>query len=103
MLIDNATKYTSQKGSISVAFDTDEKSVTIRVSDTGIGLGFWDKHRLFRHFFRANSAKLMDTNGLGLGLYTAKKIVDHHKGKLWAESEGLGKGATFCVRLPIKR
>jgi two-component system phosphate regulon sensor histidine kinase PhoR len=103
MLIDNATKYTSQKGSISVAFETDEKSVTIRVSDTGIGLGFWDKHRLFRHFFRATSAKLMDTNGLGLGLYTAKKIVDHHKGKIWAESEGLGKGSTFCVRLPIKR
>jgi signal transduction histidine kinase len=103
MLIDNATKYTSRGGSIAVAFEMDEKSVTVRISDTGIGMGFWDKKRLFQHFFRADNAKLMDTNGLGLGLYTAKKIVDHHGGKLWAESEGLGKGSTFCVRLPIKR
>jgi len=45
----------------------------------------------------------MDAEGLGLGLYTAKKIVSHHKGKLWAESAGINKGSTFFLRLPIKK
>ncbi len=103
MLIDNAIKYTPNDGSVMVSFEIDEKSITLKVTDTGIGMTFWDLKRLFRHFFRAKNARLMETEGLGLGLYTAKKIVSHHNGKLWAESNGLDKGSTFCLRLPIKR
>ncbi len=103
MLIDNAIKYTPKEGTVSVSFEVEEKYIILKVSDTGIGFGFWDGLKIFKHFYRSKSAKLMDTEGLGLGLYTAKKIVQHHKGKLWAESAGRNKGATFFVRLPIKR
>lgn len=103
MLIDNAIKYTLKDGVISVAFDMDNNSITLKVTDTGIGMSYFDSKKVFRHFFRSASAKLMDTEGLGLGLYTARMIVDHHKGKLWAESKGINKGSTFFVRLPIKR
>ncbi len=103
MLIDNAIKYTPKDGSISVAFDMDNNSITLSVTDTGIGMSYFDSKKVFRHFFRSTNAKLMDTEGLGLGLYTARMIVDHHKGKLWAESKGINKGSTFFVKLPIKR
>jgi len=73
------------------------------VADTGIGFNFWDGLHIFKHFFRSPDAKLMDTDGLGLGLYTARKIAQNHKGRLWAESTGPNKGSTFCLELPIKR
>ncbi len=103
MLLDNAVKYTPKDGSVMVTFEMDNKSVTLKVIDTGIGFNFFDGRRIFSHFYRSKNARLMDTEGLGLGLYTAKKIVQHHGGKLWAESEGPKKGSTFCLRLPIKR
>jgi signal transduction histidine kinase len=103
MLVDNAIKYTPKGGSVTVSFDMTDKFVTLKVTDTGIGMGFFDSHRLFRHFFRAKNAKLMDTEGLGLGLYTAKTIITHHKGKLWATSPGIDKGSTFYMQLPIKK
>jgi two-component system, OmpR family, sensor histidine kinase VicK len=103
MLIDNATKYTPKDGTISASFEAGNKDITLKIKDSGIGIGFFDRRRVFSHFFRAKSAQLMDANGLGLGLYTAKNIVERHNGKIWVESEGFNKGSTFSVRLPIKR
>jgi two-component system sensor histidine kinase VicK len=103
MLIDNAIKYTPKGGSVMASFETDENSITVKITDTGIGFGYFDGLRIFKHFFRSQDAKLMDTEGLGLGLYTARMIVDHHKGRLWAESKGKDKGSTFFLKLPIKR
>ena len=103
MLIDNALKYTPKDGTISVVFEADRKFIVMKVKDSGIGFGYFEGLRIFRHFFRSKSAKLLDAEGLGLGLYTARKIVGHHRGKLWAESAGPNKGATFSLRLPIKR
>lgn len=102
MLIDNAIKYTPKNGMITVSFELENNTVILKVKDTGIGIGFFDRKRIFKHFFRAENAKLMDTNGLGLGLYTARNIVTRHGGKIWAESEGLNKGSTFCMKIPIK-
>lgn len=103
MLIDNALKYTPKEGSVLVGYALNDRSVVLKVKDTGIGMGFLDSKRVFKHFFRSHSAKLMDTEGLGLGLYTARKIVRHHHGRLWASSEGENKGSTFFLQLPIKR
>jgi two-component system phosphate regulon sensor histidine kinase PhoR len=103
MLIDNALKYTPKEGNINISFDIDKKNVTLKIKDSGIGFDFFDGLRIFRHFFRSKKAKLMDTDGLGLGLYTAKKIVTHHGGRLWAQSPGPGKGSTFFLSLPIKK
>ena len=103
MLIDNAIKYTPKGGTISSTYEMTDKNITLKITDTGIGFGFLDGKRIFKHFFRAKSAQLMDTEGLGLGLYTAKKIVTNHHGKLWAESPGVNQGSTFSIQLPIKR
>jgi signal transduction histidine kinase len=103
MIVDNALKYTPKGGAIHVSFATDSKYVTIKVADNGIGMSYFDKQRVFSHFFRANNARAVDSGGLGLGLYASKKIVVQNKGKLWAESAGVNKGSSFYIRLPIKR
>jgi signal transduction histidine kinase len=103
MLIDNAVKYTPKDGSVSVTFEADSKTATVKITDSGIGMNFFDSKRIFGYFFRAKNAKLMDTEGLGLGLFTAQNIVERHQGKIWASSPGVNKGSTFFVRLPIKR
>ncbi len=103
MLIDNAIKYSLNGGSINISFEINKKYIVLKVKDTGIGISYLDSKKLFKHFFRSKSAKIMDTEGLGLGLYTAKKIVVQHKGHLWAESKGSNKGSTFFMELPIHR
>jgi len=103
MIVDNALKYTPKDGAIHVSFETNNKYVTVKIADNGIGMSYFDRQRLFSHFFRANNARAVDAGGLGLGLYTSKKIVAHNKGKLWAESAGINKGSSFYIRLPIRR
>ena len=99
-LFDNAIKYTKEGGKINVSFKSDYTSLTLIVSDTGIGITFWEMRRLFKMFNRGERAKTIDTEGLGLSLYAAKTIVEHHDGKIWAESKGKNKGATFFVKIP---
>jgi len=103
MLVDNALKYTPADGLIKASFAQAEKSITLKINDNGIGFSFFDGKKIFKHFYRSKSARLLDTEGLGLGLYAAKNIVKHHKGKLWAESPGPNLGSTFNLELPIKR
>lgn len=102
MLVDNAIKYTPIGGKISASFVVENGSIILKIMDNGIGMSYFDKKKLFRHFFRAKNAQLVDAGGLGLGLYTAKKIVQHNGGKLWADSEGINKGSTFYISFPIK-
>jgi signal transduction histidine kinase len=99
-LFDNAIKYTSENGKINVSFKSDNSSLTLVVSDTGIGISFWEMRRLFKMFNRGERAKVIDTEGLGLSLYATKTIVEHHGGKIWAESKGKNQGSTFFVRIP---
>ncbi len=54
---------------------------------------------IFSDFYRSEEAVRQDTEGMGLGLYIAKKIIERHNGQIWAESEGVGKGATFYIKL----
>jgi len=102
MLVDNAIKYTPNGGKISASFKVENGYIVLKIMDNGIGMSYFDKKKLFRHFFRAKNAQLVDAGGLGLGLYTARKIVKHNNGKLWAESDGLNRGSTFYMQLPIK-
>lgn len=103
MIIDNAVKYTNKNGHIDISFVISKRAVTLRVHDDGIGMNYFDRAKVFKHFFRASNARMVDTEGLGLGLYTARKIVTHHNGKMWAESKGVNKGSTFCIELPVKK
>jgi len=100
-LIDNAVKYT-KKGSVTISLSKDEKrnKLLLQISDTGIGISKESMQKLFSKFVRAKNASDTNTQGTGLGLYLAKQMMLAHKGgKLWAESEGEGKGSTFFVEL----
>jgi len=105
-IIDNAGKY-CHRGEIKVKIneveENNEKKVRLIVSDTGIGINPLMLPNIFHKFSRNNDAN--STNliiGTGFGLYVSKQIIDAHSGaRIWAESEGKGKGSTFYIELPI--
>jgi signal transduction histidine kinase len=98
--IDNSVKYTP-KGSIAVSLEKDAAKGMIRfiVRDTGVGIAPDVMPKLFRKFSRASNASEANIHGTGLGLYIAKEIVNAHGGKMWAESDGEGKGSRFVVEM----
>jgi len=98
-LIDNSIKYTKE-GSVKVKLSKDQikKKIRLSITDTGMGITPEIKTTLFKKFARGEGGKV-DSMGTGLGLYLAKEIIEAHKGKVWAESEGAGKGSTFFVEL----
>jgi signal transduction histidine kinase len=79
--------------------ETRDRAVEIAVRDEGVGIGHEDLERVFDRFYRAAGA--VGVEGMGLGLYVARGLVALHGGRIWAESEGEGKGSTFFLRLPI--
>ncbi len=97
--IDNAIKYTTS-GEITVSISTTPKEVVVEVSDSGKGFSPEAGQVLFEKYVRGQSAAIHST-GLGLGLYVAKVVMEQHKGRIWAKSEGEGKGSTFGFALPI--
>ena len=102
----NAVKYTPN-GHIRVRQEiiTREKKDFLRFSvrDNGMGISKEDIGNLFGKFVRSAEAKTLDANGMGLGLFFVKKVVEDHGGKAWAESDGLGKGSTFFMEVPFKQ
>jgi signal transduction histidine kinase len=106
-LIDNAIKYTP-KGSITLSLAHAAKlekgtaGYRITIQDTGIGLNAETIPKLFKRFSRADSAHEVNVHGTGLGLYLARKMVEAHSGKIWAESDGEGNGSRFIIELPVK-
>ncbi len=101
-LIDNSLKYT-EKGWIEVTIQPSSDLVTLAVKDSGIGMSQDTARALFQKFSRGHDSSKVNVQGLGLGLFIAKKIMDDHRGKLWPESEGEGKGSTFFFQMPIKQ
>jgi signal transduction histidine kinase len=100
-LIDNAVKYTKE-GSINISISKDEskKKLLAKISDTGIGIKKATIPKLFNKFSRAKDANETNIHGTGLGLYIAKQMAEAHKGgRVWAESEGEGKGSQFYVEV----
>jgi signal transduction histidine kinase len=97
-LVDNALKFTTE-GSIVIRTRKDENGIEVAISDTGCGISKDDLVNLFKKYGQIKSTKVKDIEGTGLGLAISKLIIEHHKGKIWAESEP-GKGATFYFYLP---
>jgi len=103
ILLDNAIKYSPTKSTIVVTSTQTARNVTLVVRDHGIGMDKETIDQVFTRFYRADKARThKGTNGYGLGLSIAKKIVEAHGGKIEAESI-VDKGTTFRVELPIKR
>ena len=99
-LMDNAIKYT-EKGWVKVQLEGLDHKVRYIVSDSGHGIDPDEMPLLFQKFSRAKGVQLMHTEGTGLGLYIAKKILQKHHAKIWAESEGAGKGSSFIIEFKI--
>ncbi len=100
-LIDNAIKYTREGGiTTKISRDIKTNKILISISDTGIGISKDFEDELFKKFSRADTSNDFYANGSGIGLYIAREIVKGHNGKIWAESDGIGKGTTFFVELP---
>lgn len=103
-LIDNSIKYTP-KGGVRVMLAHTERGgqtyIQLSVTDTGIGMDTGTQAKIFNKFSRAEGVSKLYTDGSGLGLYVAKEILKKHNGRIWAESQGLGKGATFFIELPV--
>jgi len=101
-IIDNAVKYT-EKGGVTVKLEVKDFVLRVITKDTGMGIGKEEIKNLFNKVFeRGEKAEKLFATGRGIGLFIASKMVQAHHGKVWAESEGLGKGSTFYIELPIK-
>lgn len=101
-LLHNASKFSHADSEILITLQIAENLVTIAIKDHGVGLSKDDLDLLFIKFSRLSSTPTNHENSNGLGLIVARMFTDMHKGKLWAESDGKGKGTTFFVALPIK-
>jgi signal transduction histidine kinase len=101
-LIENAARYSPRGSTIRVRLQRDLRSCRLEVIDSGEGIARKDLKNVFKMFWRGNS-RSSHKRGTGLGLYIVRHIVKDHGGKVWAWSAGLGRGATFSVRLPRVR
>jgi signal transduction histidine kinase/ActR/RegA family two-component response regulator len=102
-LLTNAAKYTKNGGRVTVRAITEANQAVIEVVDTGIGLPPELLNRVFDLFAQADRTLDRSEGGLGIGLTVAQKLAEMHGGIITAESDGLGKGSKFTVRLPITR
>lgn len=97
-LIDNAIKYTPTGGiTVTLMKDTSTGQIHCTLRDTGIGLSQDDLHHLFGKFARGEGGAKMRADGSGLGLYVAKRMIEAHRGTIWVDSEGVGRGSIFTV------
>ena len=100
-LLDNALKYSPDGGEVAVSLVAGEREVTVRVRDDGIGVPSDALERIFQPFQRAPNAEASPMPGMGLGLFVCRSIVAGHGGRMWAESDGEGRGTTVVMVLPI--
>jgi two-component system CheB/CheR fusion protein len=102
-LLQNAAKFTGKGGRAQVSLAVDETAgrAVIRVADTGVGISPELLARLFQPFAQADESMDRSKGGLGLGLALVKGLVALHGGEISVDSQGLGKGAEFVVRLPL--
>lgn len=98
-LIDNSIKYTL-KGEVRVSLSKDSGKVRFVIEDTGVGISKEDMGRLFTEGGHGTNSAKVNVESTGFGLYIVKNIIEAHGGKVWAESEGEGKGSKFVVELP---
>jgi signal transduction histidine kinase len=97
--VDNAIKYTPERGRIEVSAEAQEDRIVVAVSDNGIGIPKEDLSRIFERFYRVDKSRSRDMGGTGLGLAIVKHVALAHGGSVEVTSEQ-GKGAVFRLMLP---
>ncbi len=100
-LISNAIKFSPKGEDIYISLSINKQNAILEVRDNGPGLTQDDKKNLFRKFTSLSAKPTGNENSTGLGLSIAKQLVESHKGKIYAESEGKNKGSSFFVELPL--
>jgi signal transduction histidine kinase/ActR/RegA family two-component response regulator len=100
-LLNNACKFTPPGGSVRVTAEREGSDAVVRVEDSGIGIPSEQFDRIFQMFARLDQTLERSQSGLGIGLTLAKRLTELHDGSISVRSEGIGRGAEFCVRLPI--
>ncbi|MBN2020337.1 MAG: hybrid sensor histidine kinase/response regulator [Sedimentisphaerales bacterium] len=98
-LVSNALKFTVE-GGIIIRTRIDGDTIIVAVSDTGCGISADNLKILFKKYGQVKSSAVKDVESTGLGLAISKQIVEHHRGKIWAESQP-GRGSTFYFYLPV--
>ncbi len=105
-LLDNAVKFTPQGGTITIRARRERRgdidTLTVSVTDTGIGIRPEIKEHIFELFEIGEKGIVREYEGLGIGLALARKLVEYHGGQIWCESE-IGKGSTFEFYIPLER
>ena len=99
-LLNNALRFTPVEGEIRIRVFNKNQEVWVQIKDSGIGIPPSELKKIFQEFYQVEDHMTRRHGGMGLGLAIAKGIIDAHGGRIWAESEGEGKGATFFVVLP---
>ena len=99
-LVGNAIKFTD-KGEVSVAVSAEGGLFRVAVTDTGPGVPEAERQRIFEEFHQVDSSSTREKGGTGLGLAIARRIVEMHGGRVWAESEP-GRGSRFCFTVPVR-
>jgi len=101
-LIDNSVKFTPDKGIINISASNEDDHAHLQIADNGIGIGDTEILNIFNRFYQVDGSSTRKYGGNGLGLYICKKIIEAHKGEIWAESRQ-GEGTTVHVTLPFKQ
>jgi signal transduction histidine kinase len=100
-LLTNAVKYSPDGGSITLSARCERRDLVVSVVDQGLGMPSAELDRIFDRFHRVHGEMTRVIGGTGLGLAICKGLVEAHGGRIWAESEGAGKGSTFSFTLPL--
>jgi PAS domain S-box-containing protein len=99
--VGNALKFTPKKGRVKLQTQKAGDSLEFSITDTGIGIEQENLVKIFDKFYQVDSSYTRAAGGIGMGLTIVKEIVEAHGGRVWAESEGLGKGSRFVFTLPL--
>jgi signal transduction histidine kinase len=99
-LMGNAVKFTGDEGTIKLSMYREGMTLTVQVSDNGIGIPEKEQELVFQPYYQVSQRKGTTNTGQGLGLAIAKLLVELHGGKIWVESK-FGQGSTFSFTLPM--
>lgn len=100
-LLDNAVTYTSSGDTVELTIETQSNMLQIRVSDTGMGMSAETLPHVFNFFSTSTRGTNVDSDRLGIGLAISRSLIELHGGTIEAHSEGIGRGSTFLVTLPL--